>query len=93
MAESQSMAGHRRRLGGYSEEEHASVEEAAQRRDAEVAAQRRDVEAAVQRGDVEAVVQRGDAEVAAPGEGIGDNFFCRIYKHGKYGWLHEREGD
>jgi len=72
------MAGHRRRLGGYSEEEHASVEEAAQRRDAEVAAQRRDVEAAAEavaeRGDAEGVALRGDEEVVAE-----DNF-CVLYR-------------
>jgi len=62
------MARHRRKLGGYSEEEHASVEVVAQRRDVEVVA--------------EAVADRGDAEVGAPGEGVGDNFFCKIYKHG-----------
>ena len=65
MAESQSMAGHRRRLGGYSEEEHGSVEAVALGRDTEVGALRE--------GVGEAKRKREDPADA------GDNF-CVLYR-------------
>ncbi len=59
------MAGHRRRLGGYSEEEHGSVEAVALGRDTEVGALRE--------GVGEAKRKREDQADA------GDNF-CVLYR-------------